>query len=59
MKVKEILSENEYDEDIDDDIDDDPDYSDFDCKCGAWRWSEKQGKPIHIADCVCGSSEPW
>lgn len=35
------------------------DYIDFDCTCGAWRWSEKAGKPIHIADCCCGSSEPW
>jgi hypothetical protein len=35
------------------------DYSDFDCTCGAWEWSEKAGKPIHIADCFCGSSEPW
>lgn len=39
--------------------DDEPDYSDFDCTCGAWEWSEKQGRPIHIADCICGSSEPW
>lgn len=39
--------------------DNEPDYSDFDCTCGAWQWSEKQGKPIHIADCCCGSSEPW
>ena len=36
-----------------------PDYSDCDCLCGAWQWSEKEGKPIHIADCCCGSSEPW
>lgn len=36
-----------------------PDYSDFDCTCGAWQWSEKEGKPIHVADCVCGSNEPW
>ena len=39
--------------------DDEPDYSDFDCTCGAWIWSEKQQKPIHIADCICGSSAPW
>ena len=39
--------------------DDEPDYSDFDCSCGAWQWSEKAGKPIHVADCICGSSEPW
>ena len=42
-----------------DDDDDEPDYSDFDCTCGAWQWSEKSGRPIHIADCICGSSEPW
>lgn len=39
--------------------DNEPDYSDFDCSCGAWRWSDKIGKPIHVADCICGSSEPW
>ena len=38
---------------------DEPDYSDFDCTCGAWKWSEKKAKPIHVADCICGSSEPW
>lgn len=42
-----------------DDEDDEPNYDDFDCTCGAWRWSKKLGKPIHIADCICGSSEPW
>ena len=36
-----------------------PDYSDFNCTCGAWQWSDKLGKPIHIADCVCGSNELW
>ena len=41
------------------DDDDEPDYSDFDCTCGSWQWSEKSGRPIHIADCICGSSEPW
>ena len=41
------------------DDEDEPDYSDFDCTCGAWVWSEKAGRPIHIADCICGSSEPW
>jgi hypothetical protein len=45
--------------DDDDYEDDEPDYSNFDCTCGAWRWSEKLGRPIHVADCICGSSEPW
>ena len=36
-----------------------PDYSDFDCTCGAWEWSDKLSEPIHLADCICGSSEPW
>lgn len=35
------------------------DYSDFDCTCGAWQWNKKEGRPIHVADCICGSSEPW
>lgn len=49
------------DEDYDErDYDDDePDYSDFDCTCGAWQWSKSEDKPIHVADCYCGSSEPW
>ena len=37
----------------------DKDYDDFDCSCGAWQWSENEAKPIHVADCCCGSSEPW
>lgn len=46
--------------DDDDDYDDDePDYSDFNCTCGAWTWSKTEGKPIHVADCCCGSNEPW
>lgn len=44
---------------LDYDDDDEADYSDFDCTCGAWKWSPQKAKPIHIADCVCGSSEPW
>ena len=38
---------------------DNKNYDDFDCSCGAWQWSEKESKPIHVADCICGSSEPW
>lgn len=50
---------NDYDTYDDQYEDEEPDYHDFDCTCGAWHWSEKQGKPIHIADCICGSNEPW
>lgn len=47
-------------EDEDDYYDEDePDYTDFDCTCGAWVWSDKQCKPVHVADCICGSNEPW
>ncbi len=52
----------EYIDDIDDWDDsgeDESDYSDFDCTCGAWKWDATSGKPIHVADCFCGSSEPW
>jgi len=24
------------------------------CICGAWVWSDKQKKFIHVADCCCG-----
>lgn len=54
--------ERDFDEDYDDsddDYDDDPNYDDFDCTCGAWQWSKTEGRPIHVADCCCGSSEPW
>ena len=43
----------------DDYEDDEPDYSDFDCTCGAWKWSEEAGRLICLADCCCGSREPW
>jgi len=53
----------EYIDSLDDDDyyddEDESDFSDFDCTCGAWEWDDKSGKPIHIADCFCGSSEPW
>ena len=31
----------------------------FDCICGAWVISKQSGKIIHVADCICGSSEPF
>lgn len=24
------------------------------CICGAWSWGSN-GKPVHIADCICGA----
>lgn len=33
--------------------------SNFDCTCGAWKWSQKEQKFIHCSDCICGSSEPF
>lgn len=61
MTEEDFLYGEDDDREIDDDWDDDkePDYDNFDCTCGAWKWSKTEGKPIHIADCCCGSSEPW
>lgn len=50
----------QFDDDDEDYLDDqDSNYDDFDCECGAWQWCTVTGKPIHVADCCCGSSEPW
>ena len=46
-------------DDWDDDTDDEPNFEYFDCVCGAWKWSVNVQRFIHIADCICGSSEPF
>lgn len=47
-------------EEIEDDYldEDDDSFERFDCTCGAWQIS-KSGKIIHVADCYCGSGEPF
>ena len=26
------------------------------CTCGAYVWSMKRGKFVHVADCICGNT---
>ena len=53
--VKEWVEDDEEDGFDPDDDDDDREFERLsECICGAYIWSQKAGRILHVADCCCG-----